>query len=47
MAATVQREVPKTARQRPRPKVVEHLTPAERADAGQGGSGDGAAIGAR
>ena len=35
MAATVQREVPKTARQRPRPKVVEHLTPAERADRGK------------
>ena len=35
MAATVRREVPKTVRQRPRPKAVEHLTPAERAARGK------------
>ena len=35
MAATVQRAVPKTVRQRPKPKAVEHPTPAERAARGK------------
>ena len=35
MTATVQRKVPKTVRQRPKAKAIEHPTPAERAARGK------------